>query len=575
MDEQIAKRRRNRGPNKPKTPLGKDTPDAAFRDLPETEADVRAGVPLDEESARVQAQHYETMTRKARGEKNAPWNPDSRVRYHECVKFNPAARVVFKQVEPHEAEVPNAGIAVSAVRDYDDVIRHLQRFWRGDHAAFKWTIKDDRTPSLATGVIRFAEKEKDMSQQQPPQGPPPGYAPPPMYAAPQPYWDGRQWVYPQQPPPYYAPPPQYPPSAPQQPPPQAAPPQAAPPPAAPPSGPAMPPMSLAGPDPNTTYLFDEIRRLHSMLEQQRTQAPPPMPHQSQPQTPPPGWYNNQGQTQWWDGRAWGALQQPAQQQQQPTQAAPAQPERPLTPIESAKQAMDTVMQLARLSSDLKTQIADPPAPLEEPETTPATPEEPFPMRIEDLGPFRMAAIRHGDGPAELVEGMLPFAMLNADKAGTALKGILGELKGLMDTRMQQSTQFNDAQQSARRQAVEDAKELAEAQKKIAEAQEKSAQAEVLKAQALMAQRQLLESAPAPTAQQQVAPQPPPPQQQPAPQPPPPPVQVAPPIVEPEPEPQGAPPEPQPQPTNGSSGSLEIVDNPVVPEEPHVPVLTEN
>lgn len=558
MTEEIVKRKRNRGPNKPRTPLGKDTPDAAFRDLPETEADLAPGKPLDEESARVQAQHYETMTRKARGDKNAPWNPDARVRYHECVKLNPAARVVFKQVEPHESEIPNAGIAVSAVRDYDDVIRHLQKFWRGDQAAYKWTIKDDRTPSLATGVIRFAEKEKDMSQQQPPQGPPPGYGPPPAYVSPQPYWDGRQWVYPQQPPPYYAPPPQYPPPAPQQPPPQAA---AAPPPAAPPSGPAMPPMSLAGPDPNTTYLFDEIRRLHTMLEQQRTQAPPPMPHQAQPQTPPPGWYNNQGQTQWWDGRAWGALQQSAPQQQQ-APAAPVQPERPLTPIESAKQALETVMELARMTTDLKTGLADPPAPLEEPETTPATPEEPFPMRVQDLGAFRMAAIRHGDGPEELVEGMLPFAMLNADKAGTALKGILGELKGLMDTRMQQSTQFNDAQAAARRQAVEDAKELAEAQKKIAEANEKSAQAEALKAQALIAQRALME-APAPTMQQQVAPQPPP-QQQPAP----PPVQVAPPIVEPE-------PEPQPQPTNGSSGSLEIVDNPVVPEDSHVPVLTEN
>lgn len=577
MPEDHVKLRRKRGPNKDKTPLGRSTPASAFArgtpidprtQLPPGEEVMidRAtaeSTPLDPESARVGAEHHETMTRKARGESGVRWNADGRIRYRECAMLHPNAKVVFKDTTNGFEGFPFT--YVSQCKDYDELIAFLKKnCWKGERVTFKWTICDDSQPQWATGNISFDAKEDSMGQQQPPgwgppPGPPgygPGYGPPQQQQLPgwygNQYWDGRAWL-PQAPQPYYPP---------QQPPPQAAPPP--PPPQAPPQ---VPSMSLAtGPDPQVAYLHEEIRRLHAELER-RNHMPQQQPAQSGLAV---GWYGDR----YWNGVAW-VQQQPAQEPATPV----AQPEKPLSPIETAKSAVQMVLDLNKMSNELKSTLTGP-QPEEPPETELPKNEDPFPMQVQDFGTFRMAAIREGDGPAKLVEGAMPFAMLNMDKVAAGAKSLLGQIGDFMDMRIKQGTQANDQQAAARRRSVEDAERLAHAQKEIAEAHAIEAQAEALKAAALQAQHQLAAQspAPAPVAPQPVAPQPVAPQ----------------PVVRPEQsngngaveppktEPEHEPPEPEQPPPSLSfttpkpNGPIEPEpENLAVSEETKVPVLSEN
>lgn len=256
--------------------------------------------------------------------------------------------------------------------------------------------------------------------------------------------------------------------------------------------------SVAGtPDAQTQYLFDEIRRLHSVIDARNQQQPPPAPQfvaQPQPQVPqtPAGWYGNP--PRYWNGVAW---QDPVPAPAAAPAAEPVAPVAQPTPIESAKMAMNTVLELDALNKKIKEQISDPHPVIEDvPEEPPKPEAAPFPMQAHDFGAFRMAAVSEDGGPPKLVEGMMPFAMLNADKIAAGAKSLLGEIGAFMDTRINQGTKVNDQQAVARRRAVEDAERLAAAQKQIAEANEQSARAEALKAQALQMQRQL-EAKPAP------------------------------------------------------------------------------
>jgi hypothetical protein len=270
--------------------------------------------------------------------------------------------------------------------------------------------------------------------------------------------------------------------------------------------------------------------------------------------------------------------------------AVAQPDKPLTPIESAKSAMQTVLDLHKLSNELKTTLTGPPEDL-----PPEAPKEEdlFPMMIKDFGPYRMSAIREGDGTPKLVEGALPFIALNIDKGAAAAKGLLSELGSFMDQRIKQSSQVSDKQTAANRQAVENAERLAAAQQKIAEAETQVAQAAALKAAAFQAQRQLEEEQRRFEAARPPAPiEPAPPPYEPPPEP----------VIKPEPEPVPEP-EPEPEPetkfveekakqtlavtgvstempsmnfTPPSNGTGEKVPEEIVPTvEPEVPVLREN
>lgn len=579
MSEEKVRIRRGRGPNKPKVPLGRDTPARAFArgtpidkntQLPpgeeiEIDRETAAHIPMDVESSRVAAQHHEVMTRKARGESGVKWNADDRIRYRECAQFHPNARVSFKDMTNGFNAIQSTYVA--ACKDYDELIAHLRKnVWKGDRVTFKWTIEDDSQPQWATGLIKFDAKEENMGQGQ---QPPPGYGPPQWGAPPQQpqwgvpgyfngqYWDGRSWG-----------------------PPQAAPPPPPPPPtaqAAPPAGPVAPPapsMSMStSPDPNTAYLHDEIRRLYSELDRrsQMVAGPPPPPPMQAQQMTPPGWYGNP--PKWWDGHTWH--QSPPAQE---PVAAVAQPDRPLTPIESARSAVQTVLDLSRLSNELKSSLTDPK--VEDPETeAPKTEDDLFPMMIKDFGPYRMSAIREGDGPPKLVEGMLPFAMLNLDKGAAAAKGFLQQVGEFMDMRLKQGTQANEQQQQAQRRAVENAERLAAAQKTIAEAEAQAAQAAALRAAALQAQRQIEATPVAPPAPSVVAAPPPPA-----------------PVVEPalvteppkdevedfvnrvmqEPETEPAPPLSMSFATPKANGSASVEVEDVVPTgEPEAPVLREN
>lgn len=592
MTEQHIRVRR-RGPNKPKKPLGKSSPAAAFARGTPIDAKTQlppgeellidrkdaAGIPLDPESARVAAEHHETLTRKARGETGVRWNADGRIRYRECAMLHPNARVYFKDMTNNFDALPST--YVSACKDYDELIAFLKKnCWKGERVSYKWTIGDDTQPQWATGTINFdAAKETEMPPQGPPQGPP-GYwpppPPPPTQQTPQwgvpayigsNYWDGHNWHQNSSPPP----PPPPPPAAPPPPPPPA-------PNVAPQAHP--PPMSvMSGPDAHTSYLYDEIRRLHAELDK-RTHAPPPPPPTTQQAAP--GWYGDR----FWTGNAWAPPQQPQQQQQEPV-AAVAQPERPLTPIEQAKTAVQTVLDLSRLSNNLKEELTGG-STKEEDDPAPDEKKPDFPMQVQDFGPFRMSAVSENGGPPKLVEGALPFAMLNADKGMAALKGLLNQFGEFMDTRVKQSTQLNNAQTENQRRQVENAERLAAAQRTIAEAEKMRAEAEALKSAAIRAQKELEQALPP-------APIPPPPAPVPPPQRPEPvpefprestTVLVSAQVSEPEPEPQE---EPKPvaetgleqvsssnreaAPSNGAGEEIEEEEILVI--EPNAPILSEN
>lgn len=522
-EEEHVRVRRRRGPNKDKRPLSRgDTPARAFApgtpidpktQLPpgeEIEIDraTASRIPLDPESSRVAAEHHETMSRKARGESGVKWNADPRIRYAECAMLHPNARVSFRDISNDFDNFPST--YVSAARDYDALISYIEKnLWKGNRVTFKWTIGDDTQPQWATGLVKFDAKDPNMAQQQPPPGYGPNWGPPPPPAAgPQwgvpgyfngQYWDGRQWA------PYQAPPPPPPPPPP-------APPAAASPPAPVPAAPAPPPAPVPAPvastmfggvDPQYQYLFDEIRRLHGELDRQRNQQLAVQPVQAQPQQAPPGWYNGL----WWNGSAY-TTPPPSQQQPQAQQAQPQPPPAPVapvaqpTPLESAKAAVQTVLDLSSLNQQLEQKFGGAKEEIPEEVSEPKV-DKPFPMQVQDFGAFRMAAIDEGEGPSRIVEGALPFAMLNFDKGAAAVKGLVSQIGEFMDQRIKQSTQVNNQQETSRRRAVEDAERLAAAQAQIAEAQEKSAKAEALKVAALQAQR-ALEQAPV------AAPPPPPP-----------------------------------------------------------------
>lgn len=597
MSEDRVKIRRRRGPNKPKTPVGRNDPAKAFaRGTPinpstqmpegeEIEIDRRtaAGIPLDSESARVAAEHHETMARKARGEAGVRWNADPRIRYRECAMLHPNARVSFKDITNDFDALPSTYVA--QCKDYDELIDYLRKnCWRNRRVTFKWTIGDDTQPQWATGLIKFDSKEEEMSQQQqPPPGYAPGYAPPPPppQAGPQwgvagyfngQYWNGQQWIAGAAQPPPPPPPPPTPPVA------------AAPLPPPPPPPPASPAMSLAIPNQHEEYLHAEIRRLHSEIDRRNQQVPPPPPPQAQqlqgPQWGVPGVFNGS----YWNGQSYG----PTPQAHQEPVAPVAQPERPPTPIESAKSAVQTVLDLNRLSNELKTSLSSGEAKVEDVEDPDPKSDVPFPMSVHDFGTFRMSAISEDGGPPRLERGVLPFAMLNFDKAAAAGKGLLTQVGEFMDMRIKQSTQVVDKQAESRRRSVEDAERLAAAQKQMAEASEQSARAEALKVAALQAQRQLdqptLQGQPAPVRAQAPSPPPPPPTRPPAPPEPEPPEPESPEpeaVVEP-------PPEPPPMSlkskdvvsaANGSNGGgkpvLEELPENAVPEAPSAPVLNEN
>lgn len=441
---------------------------------------------LDADSARTLAQFKDQIGRKASGEQGVRWNADFRVRYQQAVLLYPNSRVSFKQLSPDEHD--NIGSRhIADLRDYDDVIKYLRdNHWKGGRESYQWRVGDDSNPQWAVGKIQFAAEDRgeDMARnQQPPQSPP-GYGyPPPGYGYPPQAAPPPGYGYPPPAPGYGYPPPGYgyPPPVPQQAPPVAAPPQQAPPqqqapqaqPQQMPQTVVMQPMPMPmpmpqgpmGPDPRDAIIA-QLFAAHQQLQQellnrtqpQQQQAPPPPPPQQQQVPYDPYWYMRPPYAQ--------MMMQPQQQQQpaQPPAPAPAPPP-PQTPIQAVREAVSTVTELKRelkKTDESDDDALEPPAP---------PVEDDFPVKIKDVGPFRMTAV---DG--KVVSGGMPFVMANADRFGAMAENMFDKVAKFLDDReSRQSNQVSQHHQdrelklNEQRMAVEHAERLAAAQERSARA----------------------------------------------------------------------------------------------------------
>jgi hypothetical protein len=368
--------------------------------IPEDDA---RDLPLDAESARVAAQHKKVMGHKTAGASEVRWNAEPAIRYMQATRLHPNAYVRFKQVEPFE----NDNIQdrpVSLLSTYDALITYLREsHWRGDKAAYKWTVYDDTQPQWAVGVVKFrSEQEEDeMSrrgqnpygppppqQQPPPHGYPPPYGAPPVpYGYPPPHYVQQPAQY-QPPPPQYGPPPQ---QQPQPPPQQQPPPQI-----------VLPPIP-PGLDPTVGAL------LHGLMQQLAEANRQNAELRSAYQYPPPYAY-------------------PPPQQPQVQLPPPEPPPPPKSAIEQLTEMSSLVNHVANFSKGLQRQFA----PMDEQQAT-AVPSDPdFPVKMKDLGPVRLIATPDGRVSAP--------ALYNLDKYQGMADGFLDKVGNFLDKMQSKSTE---------------------------------------------------------------------------------------------------------------------------------------
>lgn len=503
----------------------------------EMDPEIARTIPLDRDSATISRQHRETMAKKANGVRNTKLNADFPLRYAEAVQLHPSSWVTISQIIPEKGHLPV--VEVAAVPRWDDLREYISKIVRGKKGTFQWVVGDNTEPCWAKGLIytiddpRYQGDDEMRDRAGPPGhgngypyppnghhgGPyqppnPQGYPqPPPGYPQQsQPVWNGQGWVtwngyawvqcappmppqappmpmYQQPPPPQQFPPPpppvpypnmngQPPQPMPMQPPPMQPPPQQAAP--APPTPPDPPPF-VPGADPAIIALIQMNERLVKTLEN-RQSAP------QAPQAMVPQW--NGQEYVIWNGMQYVPIAPRREEPPKPT-AAPAPPP---DPIQTATRAVEDVLRLSNLVTKARGALG-------QTTETPSSehrenPEDPFPLQVRDVGPFRAAAI---DG--QLVEGIGPFLMTNMDKLQDLTKSGVREFMDFMkDRRVAQKEAIDQEirleeerrqteirmQEEKRRTQTEGARALTE----VANAKMSMAQATLLEVQAAAVKKQM-------------------------------------------------------------------------------------